>query len=272
MYTICETCRLGKYISSEEFWNSFAEEFIRRATTDKHIQEYTNWQLSRIDAKKGDTVIDLGCGFGRLTIPLAKRGCKVYAVDQCKKFIEYLYERVREKKLENNVIIIEGKWEKLEPGKDIPEKIDVVVASHSIEVKELIPALKLIISITGRSFHIFEDMVRFLTLEYEEIMKRIFTEEIVNMYPQPATVIFLALTSLGIYPNVEIYYRINRVKVRDIDEIIRGRLSKILPVEKENIRKIIHDVLSRRIIEKNTDSIVIELTRPIAHIWYTVRH
>ena len=267
MYRICETTRLGKYITSEEFWTNFADEFIRRVTQDIHIRQYTEWQLSKIDAESGDTVIDLGCGFGRLTIPLAKRGCKVYAVDQCKKFLEYLQEYAKREGVHKNIVVIEGKWEKLEPGKDIPKKIDVVVVSHSLEVESIVNALKLIIDIAKKSIHIFEDMTRFLTLEYEEIVRKIYTDKIVDTYPQPATVVYLTLTCLGLYPNVEIYYRISRVKVKHIDEVIERRLSRILPVEKSEVREKIIEVLSNRIVEKDNDGVVIEFRRPIAHIW-----
>ncbi|NPB00370.1 MAG: class I SAM-dependent methyltransferase [Crenarchaeota archaeon] len=267
LYRTCETCMTGRYITSEEFWNNFAEEFIRRVMRDRDIWKFTEWQLSRIFVKKGDTVLDLGCGFGRLTIPLAERGCIVYAVDQCRKLLRYLEEEAEKKKLNDRIIIIEGKWEKLEPGKDIPRKVKTVIASHSIEVEDLVQALKLIIEVTERNAHIFDDYRRTMTIEYEDIMRTIF-RDVIDLYPSAVAVIYLTLVQLGVYPNVETYVRRYRVKVRDIDEVIERRLGKFLPAHIEDVRKIIIERLEKCIIEREQDGIILLLNRPIGHIWW----
>ncbi|NPA23021.1 MAG: class I SAM-dependent methyltransferase [Crenarchaeota archaeon] len=267
LYRTCETCMTGRYVTSEEFWNSFADEFVRRVLRDRDLWKFTEWQLSRIFTRKGDTVLDLGCGFGRLSIPLAERGCIVYAVDQCRKLLKYLEDEAEKRKLKDRIIVIEGKWEKLEPGKDIPRKVKTTVASHSLEVDDLVHALRLIIDVTERNAHIFDDYRRTMTIEYEDIMRSIF-RDLVDLYPSTVPVIFLTLTSLGVLPNVETYMRRYRVKVRDIEEIIERRLSKFLPTHVEEVRKIIIERLERCIIERHEDGVVVLLNRPIAHVWW----
>ncbi len=263
----CETCMTGRYITSEEFWNNFAEEFVKRLLRDRDIWKFTEWQLSRIFTRKGDTVLDAGCGFGRLTIPLAERGCIVYAVDQCRKLLKYLEEEAEKRGLSDRIIIIEGKWEKLEPGKDIPRKVKTTIASHSIEVEDLTSALRLLIDVTERNVHIFDDYKRTMTTEYEEIMRLIF-KDLVDLYPSSAAVIYFTLTCLGVYPNVETYVRKYRVKVRSVEEIIERRLSRILPTHVEEVRKMVIERLERCVIERDREGVTVLLNRPIAHIWW----
>ncbi len=268
LWTISETLRIGRRISSEEFWQGFADEFVKRVQHDFLIDRFTCWQLSRIEVKPNDTVLDCGCGFGRLTIPLAKKCKLVYAVDQCEKLLEYLKHFAEKEGVLNKVKVVYGKWEKLRLGIDIPNKVDVVVVSHSLEVGQLSEALKFLVNVTGRCCHIFHDFLPLMFQEYHEVFSQVLGEDVLSIFPSPAAVIVLALTCLGVSPNVEVYVRKSRIKLRSIEELLHGRLSRVLPVDKEPVRSAILKVFTEHIVETGKDYIIIEASRPIAHIWW----
>ncbi len=263
-----EALRLGRRVSSEEFWSSFADEFVRRVRQDMGIERFTQWQLSRIDVRSSDVVLDCGCGFGRLAVPLARRCRLVYAVDQCEKLLEYLREFARAEGVLDRVRIIQGRWEKLRPGIDIPERVDVVVVSHSLELESLSEGLKFLINVTGRCCHVFHDMLPLMFEEYHEAAMQVLGKDILDLYPSPAAVIYLALTALGVKPNVEIFVRKSIVRLRKLEDLLHGRLSRILPVDNPRVREVVLRVFRKYVIEERPDYVVIEAHRPIAHIWW----
>jgi len=64
------------------------------------------------DLKKDDIILEVGPGFGTLTLELAKRVKKVIAVEQDKILIKALQENLKKENI-NNVEIIEGNVLKL---------------------------------------------------------------------------------------------------------------------------------------------------------------
>ncbi|GEM_PF-5750887 len=263
-----EALRSGRRISSEEFWDSFADEFVKRVRQDEGIERFTQWQLSRIEAGPRDVVLDCGCGFGRLSIPLAKRCQVVYAVDQCKRLLDYLTEFAKIEGVQDRIRVICGKWEKLRPGIDIPHTVDVVVVSHSLELDSLSEGLKFLVNITGKCCHIFHDVLPLMFEEYHMAVSKILGNDILDLYPSPAAIIYLALNALGVCPSVEIFIRKSIVRLRKLEDILHGRISKILPVDNPRVRDAVLDVFRKCIIEEKSDCVIIEAHRPIAHIWW----
>ena len=75
---------------------------------------------------KNDSVLDLGCGEGSVTIPIAKKVTKVTAIDSSEKMLELLKEKCEKEEIAN-VDIIQGKLEEVKV-KDIGN-YDVVLFS-----------------------------------------------------------------------------------------------------------------------------------------------
>lgn len=61
--------------------------------------------LTLLELKPGETVVDAGCMWGALTIPLAKAGCNVIAIDQTYESLNLLEKRVSEEQLDNVELI-----------------------------------------------------------------------------------------------------------------------------------------------------------------------
>ena len=78
---------------------------------------------------RDDTVLDVGCGEGSVTIPLAKRVKKVIGIDSSPKMLEYLEKRAND----NNISNIETILKPIEEiSYDEIGDVDVVVCSRSL--------------------------------------------------------------------------------------------------------------------------------------------
>ena len=80
-------------------WDKAAPGFFKRTRKD----DYQDALFDKLILDEDDVVLDVGCGEGSVTIPLAKRVKKVIGLDSSPKMLEYLEKRANE----NNIINIE---------------------------------------------------------------------------------------------------------------------------------------------------------------------
>ncbi len=84
-----------------EWWKDFFDSF--RPTFDNIPPKISNAQvrfmIKHLSLKPGMSFLDCPCGIGRISIPLAKKGIKVTAVDFHKPFIDELKAKAAKKKL-----------------------------------------------------------------------------------------------------------------------------------------------------------------------------
>ncbi len=106
-------------------WDKAAPGFYKRTKKD----DYQAALFEKLILDENDTVLDVGCGEGSVTIPIAKRVKKVIGVDSSPKMLEYLEKRANENHIDNIETI-------LKPIEDIKYSeigdVDVVVCSRSL--------------------------------------------------------------------------------------------------------------------------------------------
>ena len=66
--------------------------------------------------KPGEEVCDLGCGTGYLALELARRGCRVTAVDRAGVCLDYLRAEAARRGLADRLTAVEADWHDLPPG------------------------------------------------------------------------------------------------------------------------------------------------------------
>lgn len=87
-------------------------------------------QVSRMaQLRPEDTVLDVGCGVGTLTLPAARNVKTVYALDSSPRMLEILMEQAKEQGI-GNIVPVLGNWYDLKPGTDYPI-CDVAMARHA---------------------------------------------------------------------------------------------------------------------------------------------
>ncbi|HHV35817.1 MAG TPA: methyltransferase domain-containing protein [Syntrophomonadaceae bacterium] len=116
-----------------EFWgkSAFMYDKMSKLETD-----YTSNQLDTIILDAADSVLDVGCGPGRLAVPIAKRVARVTAIDASEEMLRYCKKNAQEQGLTNITTKVLD-WKKAVVGKDI-EKHDIVIASRSVGLSDLV--------------------------------------------------------------------------------------------------------------------------------------
>ena len=83
--------------TSKEFYTEMGADWLSRMK-DNAITESELSYLTKI-LKKGSTILDLACGYARLSIPLAEHGYTVYGVDITPVFIEKATQEAKKRNL-----------------------------------------------------------------------------------------------------------------------------------------------------------------------------
>jgi len=83
----------------EEFFDREADYYLQEPFT-KYTKEEVEFLLNEFKLPKGAKILDMGCGVGRHSIELAKRGYRVTGVDISRNMIEKAEERAREEGVE----------------------------------------------------------------------------------------------------------------------------------------------------------------------------
>lgn len=96
---------------------------------------FTLNQINCFDTSQEDTVLDVGCGPGRITVPMAKRAKSVTALDASPKMLEFCRKNAETAGL-SNVRTKLFDWEDKESASDI-ETHDIVIASRSIAMSDI---------------------------------------------------------------------------------------------------------------------------------------
>lgn len=106
-------------------WDKAAPGFYRRTRKD----DYQDALFEMLVLDEDDVVLDVGCGEGSITIPIAKRVKKVIGLDSSPKMLEYLEKRAAD----NNIDNIETILKPIEEiNYDEIGDVDVVVCSRSL--------------------------------------------------------------------------------------------------------------------------------------------
>ena len=117
--------RLKEKKDLKKDWDKAAAIFHKKAKKD----DYLDLLFSKLILNKNDSVLDLGCGEGSLTLPLALKVKKVTAVDSSVKMLELLNERAEKQGIDNVETVLkpleEITYEEVGPH-------DVVLASRSL--------------------------------------------------------------------------------------------------------------------------------------------
>lgn len=102
-----------------------------------HNSIYNEGFLELLDLTGIETLLDVGCGVGNLSLKLAPKLKQVYSLDYSKGMLEFLEKNVLEQNIKN-IKTINKSW--YDSWTDIPNA-DLVIASRSMEVKDMKEAL-----------------------------------------------------------------------------------------------------------------------------------
>jgi len=131
---------LRKKPDDAEMWNSRANELAdgKRERNDTYARNFIEY----LALEPSQSVLDVGCGWGTLALPLAQAGHQVIALDFAPSMLEVVETRIKQdgvKGISTKLLSWEDDW----PAAGLGEKsVDVAIASRSTMVKDLWGALE----------------------------------------------------------------------------------------------------------------------------------
>jgi SAM-dependent methyltransferase len=196
-------------------------------------------EIVKNEMKPEDTVIDVGAGTGRWTIPLAKIAARVTAVDPSEAMLDILKKHAAEQDLTHNIDLANCIWEQAEV-----DMADFVISFHAIYLSADFRGFV-------RKMEAHSRKRCYLGLRHfpnEGIIQELSKEIHGNPYDSPNFIIgYNALFQMGIYANVTIEKLKHNWK-DDTMESAFHRAKRHLHLENDRTHDaLIYNVLGRRL-------------------------
>lgn len=218
-------------------WDKAAPGFYKRTRKD----DYQDALFDSLILDENDTVLDVGCGEGSVTIPIAKRVKKVIGLDSSTRMLEYLEKRADDNGMDNIETVLkpieEIRYE------DIGD-VDVVICSRSLN--GIIPIDEVLLELDK-----IADKYVFITVfgpENKKIEKEFDRELGIKTEDFPDyNYFFNILFNLGIYPNVQRFDLNNYREYDSIEDAMdngKFRLDLYTDEEKGLLKKYLERILS----------------------------
>ena len=108
-------------------WDKSAAQWRERTRHEGNAGERQVALMSRLGPE--DTVLDVGCGVGALTLPAARRVKTVYALDSSPQSLDFLMEEAKSQGI-GNIVPLCGNWYGMKAGVDYPV-CDIAMGRHA---------------------------------------------------------------------------------------------------------------------------------------------
>jgi SAM-dependent methyltransferase len=198
-------------LDNGRFWDEVAakgrDTDIPRDTTQR--------QVSLISPSNDRSILEIGPGPGRLTIPLAKLSSHLTAVDHSEHMLERLRRRAEEEGIEN-ISYMNMNWADLEPSM-LDHQPDMILASYSLFMMDIGRQLKRMNDIAKEKVILFLPGEPRIPRDLQEIL----FGAAVNWGLSDHVILFNILHDQGIDANVEIMNYRSRKAYGSPDEAAR---------------------------------------------------
>ncbi|MFA5055879.1 MAG: class I SAM-dependent methyltransferase [Dehalococcoidia bacterium] len=252
--------------SQQELWNRRADRFGKKVnhvkdgeTRDK--DDYIYQMLERIEIRPGWTVLDIGCGPGTLTIPLAKKAASVTALDISSEMLKRLRSDAESSGL-SNIQYLNSSWQDAFANKQVGNH-DVVVASRSLSSGDMKEALSNIVAITRQAAFLTSPIVH-LPFDWEAY-------KAIGRYGKGHAryiYIYNMLFQMGIQANVEILYCKVKAQFSSVEEAIDDLQWRTDPFSTDEKKKLREFLKSKFVEEQDSSVFTHEGQSKWALIWW----
>ncbi len=254
--------------STKELWEKQADSFNKRIVRVKSEEmatdrdDYISNMLRRIHIEPDFTVLDIGCGPGTLTIPLAKKAKSVTALDISENMLKHLKTNAHKEKV-SNIEYINAAWEDA-LSKNLVEKHDVVVASRSVTPADIKDTFTKLAGIARRYVYITVPIVH-LPFDWE-VYRAIGR----GQKKHPSYIYILnTVYQMGIQANLEILYSRIKVFFPTVEEAFADLQWRTTTFNNMEVFKLL-DYLRSKFAEQN-GSLTHEGKSKWALIWWNVQ-
>lgn len=239
-------------------WDKKAPSFAERNRESPYVALF----LARMVNCSDKTVLDIGCGPGTLSLPLAKMAQSVTSIDYSKKMLELLREQADRNSLAN-ITTLHCSWEDDWHELGI-EQHDICIASRSMNVDDLPAAIDKLNSFSKKYVFITDRIAPspFDPLAFEAI-DRPFRSGPDYIYT------LNMLYSKNIHPFVEILELDKEVHFKNRDEALQSYQWMFKDLTSDEIPKL-EKYIESIILRENSNELILERKNPPkwAMIWW----
>jgi SAM-dependent methyltransferase len=205
-----------KELGSVDLWNQRADGFAKNLKPEKkqkRMEEIFELLDEAGFQAKGSRVLDIGCGPGAISIPLARAGANVTALDISYKALEYLKANADREGL--SIETIECSWWKANIDKlGLRNKFDLVVTSMTPAVKDA-PAFDRMMACSRKYCYYSHFLKMGHNRNNEEILRNVLNKESPRQSSgmPPFVNNFMLLYLNGYRPAVRIHHKKHKMEV-----------------------------------------------------------
>lgn len=234
----------------ENHWDKKADSFARRNRRSPYIDHV----LKKLLFLPEQTVLDIGCGPGTLSLPIAQGVKKVTALDYSAKMLEIL-EKTAERKKIKNIHTVKCRWEDDWTKHNIFPH-DICIASRSLNVPGLTDALIKINDFATKTVYLID---RITPTPFEP---EIFEAVGRKFESGPDYIYTLSiLYQLGIHPHVEIVSLDSQFSYESYDEMF-NTYKWMLKETTEKEDSLLHTYLKNKSTTDENGQITIRRSQP----------
>ena len=189
------------YRNSIDFWSD--EKNVRRLYLEgrKGRTTLVMEQLGGMKIYPGAKVLDIGAGPGTLSVPLARRGCRVTVIEPSAVMVSALKDYQASEQVKD-LRIIEKKWEDITV-EELEGPFDIVIASYSLSMVDIGEAVRKMDKVCSGVVYLFWFLKPSPSSQVlHDLWPKV--HGVPYYYEPMADCLFMALFQVGIYPNFEI--------------------------------------------------------------------
>lgn len=242
------------------YWDKGAAERFHRLSKNRSSSEK---QVEKLNLKRTDIVLDIGCGTGRLTIPIAKRVKTVYGIDVSKKMLK-IVKTESEKEGLKNIKLINANFETFDINKI--KKVDVSISYNSLGVYDIKKVLTKINNAAKRDVFIFTFAGKGEWLD-EQLAEIVYGDEIQNI-PTSAEIIYNLLKEMGIEPDFEMRHNVWKSEYSSVEEAVK-KITEFYKLGEDLKKKV--EIFVKENSVYNGEKYVLSQQRDIAKIHWRVK-
>ena len=254
----CE--RVGR--TTQDYWARRAESF-HRFTREAMAAGDPFLDVVRRYTRPEDTVLDVGAGTGRHTLPLAREVVRVVAIDPSPAMLRFLREEIAAAGL-SNVEVIEGAWP--EAATQAPVT-DIVICAHVLyPIEEVVPFLRAL-DAHARRFVFLNLMVWQPWFDQLGLWEAVHGEP---RRPQPTYIDAVnVLHQLGCYANVEVAWVETPRGFESLDEAVERFAETVAVGDDPEQHARLREALAARLEQREDGRLAFPIRRyPVATVWW----